>query len=162
MIHITASSANFALQILQGLLAPVIGLTTLYIAWQQWETNKRKYLLDRYERRLRIYQCVVEMLGSVSRDFRPQFPELFKFTYDTAEAAFLFGAEIPAYIDEIFKRAVALNTANFEYRDLFQGSAPPGYDHQRIVNEAKEQKKWFTRQLKVATGKFRSYLDVSR
>jgi hypothetical protein len=31
---------TFALQILQGLLTPAIGLTTLYIAWQQWQGNK--------------------------------------------------------------------------------------------------------------------------
>jgi hypothetical protein len=100
------------------------------------------------------------MLRNINRDFRPQLPDLFKFNYDTSEATFLFGPEIPAYIDEIFTRAVSLNTANFEYRDLFQPT-PPGYDHQKTVNEAREQKEWFVKQVTVATEKFRKYLDVS-
>jgi hypothetical protein len=72
----------------------------------------------------------------------------------------LFGREIPAYIDEIFDRAVKLNTANFEYRDVFQPAAE-GYDHQRVVNDAKEQKEWFVKQINAAKEKFRVYLDVS-
>jgi hypothetical protein len=49
-------------QVLQGLLTPVIGGIALYIAWQQYKGNKFKLVLDRYERRLRIYQNVVAVL----------------------------------------------------------------------------------------------------
>src|SRR5262245_46820286 len=94
MPHSTAPVIQLSLQILQGLLTPVIGATAVYIAWQQWKTNQRKYVLDRYERRLRVYQCVVETLRLINKDFRPDLQELFKFNYDTAEATFLFGPEI--------------------------------------------------------------------
>jgi len=161
MPHITSSGAQFSMHILQGLLTPIIGVTTVYIAWQQWKTNQRKYTLDRYERRLRVYQHVVEVLRLINRDFKPELPDLFKFSYDTAEATFLFGPEIQAYIDEIFSRAVALNTANFEYRDFMQPPLP-GYDHQKVVNKIKEQEGWFVKQINVAKEKFRAYLDISR
>lgn len=36
------------LQVLQGLLTPVIAGTAAYIAWQQWKTNDRKLALDTY------------------------------------------------------------------------------------------------------------------
>lgn len=148
-------------QILQGLLTPVIGVTTAYIAWQQWRTNERKAVLDRYERRLQIYQRVIEMLRHICSNFRPELQDLFKFSAETAEADFLFGEDIPKYIDEIYTRGVELNTANFEYRDLFQ-SVPAGYDHQDFVRRMTDQKNWFIKQFSVAKGIFREYLDVSR
>jgi len=150
-----------ALQILQALLTPVIAAIAVYIAWQQWKVNERKFALDRYERRLRIYQRVIEMLRFVCSRFRPEISDLLKFSAETAEADFLFGPEIPKYIDEIYSRGLDLNTAKFEYRDLTQ-PIPAGYDHQKIVGVIAEQEKWFVAQFSVAKEKFRKYLDVSR
>ena len=149
------------MQIFQGLLTPVIGVIALYIAWQQWKTNERKAVLDRYERRLRIYQRVVEMLRFVCSKFNPEIHDLIQFSADTAEADFLFGSEIPKYIDEIYIRGVTLNTAKFEYRDITQ-PVPVEYDHQKIVDEITEQQKWFVAQFSVAKENFRKYLDISR
>jgi hypothetical protein len=41
---------------LQGLLTPVIGLTTLYIAYQQHQMEKAKSRHERYERRLKFFK----------------------------------------------------------------------------------------------------------
>jgi hypothetical protein len=150
-----------ALQVLQALLTPVIGGIAVYIAWQQWRVNERKFALDRYERRLRIYQRVVEMLRFVCSKFSPEINDLLKFSAETAEADFLFAAEIPKYIDEIYSRGVTLNTAKFEYRD-FRQPVPDGYDHQKVVATLHEQEKWFVAQPSVAKEKFKKYLDVSR
>src|SRR5262245_66272538 len=51
------------LKILQGLLTPVIGIVATYIAWQQWKTNRNKLNLDRYDRRMRVYQEVVRFIS---------------------------------------------------------------------------------------------------
>ena len=149
------------LTILQGLLTPVIGLTALYIAWQQWKTNEFKLKLERYERRLRIYQEIVAILAQVQQQFKPEIGDLQKFLSATAEADFLFGPEIAEYRDEIFKRAVALWTANFEYRDFTQ-PVPPGYDHNRVVGEMTEQHDWFVGQFAAAKQKFQKYPNVNR
>jgi len=142
-------------------MTPVIGAVALYIAWQQWKTNERKAILDRYERRLLIYQRVVEMLRFVCSKFNPEIHDLIKFSADTAEADFLFGSEISEYIDEIYNRGITLNTAKFEYRD-FRQPAPVGYDHQKVVDAMTEQQKWFVAQFSIAKEKFRKYLDISR
>ena len=92
-----------ALQILQALLTPVIAGIAVYIAWQQWKTNERKFVLDRYDRRLRVYPNVIAVLLLVQRDLKPQIMDLQKFRSDTAEADFLFEPEIAAYLDEIFQ-----------------------------------------------------------
>jgi hypothetical protein len=149
------------LQDLQGLLTPVIGLTTLYIAWQQFKINERKTILDRYERRLKIYQRTVEMISIIVRDFKPDIHDLFKFSADTAEGDFLFGNEISEYLHEIYVHAISLNTANFEYRDFTQ-TVPENYDHQSVVDRMTAEEKWFIDQPKIAKEKFRKYLDISK
>jgi hypothetical protein len=150
-----------ALQILQALLTPVIACITVYIAWQQWQGSKLRLVLDRYERRLRVYQDVVALLLLVQRDFKPEIADLQKFRRDTAEADFLFESEISVYLDEIFKRGVELWSARNEYRDFTQ-QPPPGYDHNEVVKTMHEQEVWFTNQFGAAKQKFKNYLDVSR
>ncbi len=149
------------LQILQALLTPVIAIVTVYIAWQQWQGNKLKLVLERYDKRLRVYENVVAVLLLVQRDFKPELGELQKFRRDTAEADFLFEPEISAYCDELFKRGVELWSAHFEYRDFTQ-QFPPGYDHNEVVKRMHEQEVWFTNQFGVAKQKFKKYLNVSQ
>ena len=81
-------------QILQALLTPLIAIIATYIAYQQWNTNKLKLKLDRYERRLRVYQKIVETLQLIGRDLDPKLDDLLKYRVSVAEACFLFGSEI--------------------------------------------------------------------
>ena len=155
------STISSWLQVLQGLLTPVIGVIALYIAWQQWKGNKLKLVLDRYDRRLEVYKNVVAFLRRVQRDFKLEVSDIQKFITDTAEADFLFEPEIAEYLDEMYKRAWTLWCATKEYRDFTQ-PVPPGYDHQKIVADMHEQELWFTNQFVTAKQKFKSYLDISR
>jgi hypothetical protein len=86
------------ISILQALLTPVIACITVYIAYRQWRDNHLRLKLERYDRRLRIYQEVLKTLRRICADFAPQLDDLLNFTASTAEAPFLFNAEIPAYI----------------------------------------------------------------
>lgn len=56
---------------------------------------------------------------------KPEFPEIFDFSAQTAEGDFLFGPEIRKYLDEISSRAVNLSTARAEYRDFMNPIPPP-------------------------------------
>jgi hypothetical protein len=83
---------------LQGLLTPLIAIITTYIAWQQWQGNKLKLNLDRYDRRLRIYQEVVKMLKTCANGEIQEFSVIIDFGAATAEGDFLFGPEIRQYL----------------------------------------------------------------
>src|SRR5271170_90498 len=50
-----AAAMRCFLQVLQGLMTPVIALIAVYIAWQQWRTNADKVKLDKFDRRFPIY-----------------------------------------------------------------------------------------------------------
>lgn len=94
-------SIDEIIKISQGLLTPVIGIIATYIAWQQWRTNQNKLRLDRYERRLQVYKEVVRFISVGIRDANYDNNELMTFRPKVSEADFLFGEEVPKYIDEL-------------------------------------------------------------
>ena len=150
------------LQVLQGLLTPVIAAIAVYIAWQQYKVNKRSFEFNVYERRLHVYEKVTEVLRFVVRDFQPDFADLQAFRTATSEADFLFDPEIPAYLNEIVKRGFELRSARNDYRDFTQAT-PLNYDHEKVVAAMHEQEMWFTDQLSrgIATEMFKKYLRIS-
>lgn len=151
------------LQILQGLLTPVIAVVAVYIAWQQWKVNERKFEFDRYERRIRIYQEVrtiltrATLLGS---NF--EFNAMQEFRTATAEADFLFEPEISAYLDEIVERWGRLQWASSEYERSRnpQLASPNKNDSQKLVDTMMADREWFTQQHQRAKEMFRKYLYV--
>jgi len=149
------------LQISQGLLTPVIAFVATYIAYQQWQTNRQKLILDRYDRRLQIYEEVRRILSIILRDAKASTDDLLKFRTSVSEADFLFDPEIPVYIDEIYKRGLNLWRWNQEYRDYSQ-EKPPGYDHNKVVEEMHKELTWLSEQFEPAKQKFKKYLDVSK
>lgn len=98
-------SIDEVLKVSQGLLTPVIGIITTYIAWQQWHTNRNKLKLDRYERRLQVYKEVVRFIGIGVQKANYDNDELMTFRPKVSEADFLFGEEVRKYIDELHSRA---------------------------------------------------------
>ena len=148
------------LQVLQGLLTPTIAVVATYVAWQQWKGNETKLRLDRYEHRLAIYREVMTLISSIVREAKCSIPELLTFRSKTFEAEFLFGADIPQYIEEVFQRGLKLHTANAQYRESSQPT-PPDYDHMKVVEASETQLDWFIAQPALATAMFKRYLSVT-
>lgn len=148
-------------QILQGLMTPVIAVVVAYIAWQQWKANELKLKLERYDRRLRVYQRVVEFLALAMRDFQPPAEAVGEFRRNVAEADFLFPSEISEYCAEIVKHATDSAVARSEYVDMYH-EAPPGYDHNKVTAQMELHSRWLAAQFEAAVEKFRPYLDISK
>lgn len=149
------------LDISKALLTPIVAIVATYIAWQQWKTNQRKLVLDRYDRRLHVYEEVRKILSIILRDAKASYDDLLKFRTSVSEADFLFGSEIPSYIDEIYSRGVKLQYWSNEYRDFTQ-QIPEGYDHQKVCDGMHSELTWLTEQFEPAKQKFKKYLDVSK
>jgi len=149
------------IEISKALLTPLIAIVATYIAWQQWKTNQQKLNLERYDRRLHVYEEVIKILSIILRDVNASMEDLLKFRTSVSEADFLFGPEIPAYIDEIYKRGLNLWRWNQEYRDYTQ-EKPDGYDHKKVVDEMHKELTWLVDQFEPAKEKFKKYLDISK
>ncbi|WP_243295287.1 hypothetical protein [Geothrix mesophila] len=150
------------LQIAQGLLTPLIAIITTYIAWQQWRATKLKMNLDRYERRLKIYQESHNFIAEINRDVKPELSEMFGFYSATAEADFVFPPLIREYLDELFSHANLLHSANAQYRDIYQPPPPPDYNHKEVCDTIAEHTRWFMEQPKLAKDKFKPFLNISK
>ena len=149
------------IEVSKALLTPLIAIVATYIAWQQWQTNRQKLNLERYERRLRVYEEVRKILSIILRDAKVNTEDLLKFRTSVSEADFLLGPEITEYIDEIYKHGLNLWHWNQEYRDYTQ-EKPKGYDHKKIVDEMHKELTWLTEQFEPAKEKFKKYLDISK
>ncbi len=148
-------------RVLGALLTPIIAIIATYIAWQQWKTSYQKLNLDRYDRRLRIYEEVTKILVVIVREADASYEELARFRVSVAEADFLFGPDIAEYVDEIYERGVRLHGWNEQYRDGAQ-IKPAGYDHQKVVDEMHKELNWLLKQLETVIVKFNKYMSVSR
>ena len=148
------------LEISKGLLTPVIAIIATYIAWQQWKINQQKLKLEKYDRRLHVYEEIKKILSIIARDAQAGTEDLLRFRTSVSEADFLFGPEIIDFIDEIYKRGLNLWRCNQKYRDYTQ-TKPEGYDHEKVVDEMHKELTWLSEQFEPAKEKFRKYLDLS-
>jgi hypothetical protein len=104
---------------------------------------------------------VRKILSIILRDARAPYDELLRFRTSVSEADFLFGAEITAYIDEIYKRGILLETWSMQYRDSTQ-QAPANYDHAKVSENMHSELTWLTQQFEPAKRMFKKYLDISK
>ncbi len=149
------------IDLIKLLLTPLIAVIAVYIAWQQWKTNRQKLNLEKYDRRLHVYEEVRKILSIILRDAKVNQEELLKFRTSVSEADFLFGPEIPEYIDEIYKHGLNLWKWNQQYRDFTQ-KVPDGYDHNKVVKEMHKELEWLREQYQPAKEKFKKYLNLSK
>ena len=131
------------LKLISGLLTPIVAIIAAYIAYQQWQTNRYKLNLDKYERRLRIYEEVRKILSIILRDANVSTNDLLNFRTSVSEADFLFGPEVTKYIDEIYQHGLNLWKWTTQYKDYSQ-EKPEGYDHQKVVEEMHKELTWLT------------------
>jgi hypothetical protein len=54
------------LRLISYVATPIIAIGAVVIAWQQALINRQKLVLDRYDRRLRIYQHLKELLSKIT------------------------------------------------------------------------------------------------
>ncbi len=94
-------------------------------------------MLDRFERRFRVYQRTIEFIALACRDFKPPFIETGRFYRDVADADFLFGPEVCEYLAELRKHAIESEGAHNEYCD-YTKVPPDGYDHNDVTTRMHE------------------------
>ena len=152
---------EYTLQLLTGLLTPVIAVLTVLIAWRQYKTAKQKLTFDLFDRRLRIYEDVKNYLLLIIRDGDVEFDESSQFRNSVSEAEFLFRKEVIQYIDTIYQRAIKLRDWNRQYRDYSQ-TKPEGYEHDRVTSGIQIESEWLAAQLELSKKIFRKYLDIAK
>lgn len=124
-----------------------------YLAYQQFRLGREKFKLDLFEKRFSVFSGVRLFLSEILRDGDTDLNAIFRYRASIAEASFLFESDVADYLEEIYKRAVRMNTLEMKLKDV-----PVGEERNQLVDQKFEELTWLTDQLPVLKVKFGRYL----
>jgi hypothetical protein len=90
---------------LSAMLTPAIALLATYIAWQQHKINRDHFRLGLFERRSKLFGSAGKLIGTVIGRGKVTEADLREFLWETKESEFLFGADIKAYLHDLYSKA---------------------------------------------------------
>ncbi|WP_043808138.1 hypothetical protein [Desulfatibacillum aliphaticivorans] len=155
-------TAKDYVDILSGLLTPVIAIIAVFIAWQQYTINRASLNNQLYERRLRVFKVVVNYISTVIRDGKASIENTSQFYSDAKEADFLFhGNEVSQKIEELYRKGVILwEIRNDLYPENGDNGLPVGEERSRRAKESGDCLKWFVKQLKETRDIFQRHMQI--
>jgi hypothetical protein len=143
---------------LQGLLTLVIAFLAFHIARQQWKTNQQKLKLDLYDRRLKVFQAVRDVLGLMYTQVSDD-QKLYTLLNETRGAGFLFGDEIQNYIESIWRHATNLSDTHKNLNAILDTAQPNV--RKPLADTESQEVKWAFAETRVIEQKFKQFLDLS-
>ncbi len=125
---------------------PIIAVVATYIALEQYRINRRQYRLALFEKRYSIFNSTATFIAGILQTASVTIPECGQFLRNTRDHEFLFGPEIGAFINEVYKQGVALHT----YVSTNNGP------------KQVESEEWFSGQIENARALFKRYIDFRK
>ncbi|MBI1896147.1 MAG: hypothetical protein HYS04_06360 [Acidobacteria bacterium] len=144
------------IDILSALTTPVTaGIATL-IAYRQYKTDQLRLRHEGYERRVAVFRGVLEHLSAILRHGKATLELLPDYVKATSEKEFLFGADLCAYLDEIYRRTVEAWRLDEENRTIPVGDLRKA----AVVNQEAAQFEWLLLQIPEVRTRFAPYLRL--
>ena len=160
---LTEVNPRTVVDVFSALLTPMIGIATVYIAYQQWRTNKTRLNLERYDRRLAIYKVVDAFYGEIATYATIKFPMMSELRFGTAEAAFLFAGEIERHLAELYQKGIRVAVLREQlYPSSKEPGLPVGEARSKAVTEEGELVLWFQEKARAESKRlFGKYLRLA-
>jgi len=133
---------------LQIVSSCVLGFIAVYIAWRHWWTDELKRRRDLHERRLKVYDGLIDFL----EDFENASDK--EFIRQVRESPFLFSDEIVSYLGEVRSKWVRYKVVRGILADPSSKPTPEHPDFPKFSKEREELGWWLHTQSPVATEKF--------
>jgi len=132
------------IQIMSGLLTPVIAIITTYIAIQQYRSNRAKLRAELYEKRFKVYKATTEYLSKNKGILSEIQQDWHKFDSAIDESPFLFDAELVEWLMAIRKTGQSSGLATL----LFHAKFAKGEEEEAMkkYNESREHNVWLNTQ----------------
>ncbi len=143
------------IEVSKGLLTPAIGFVAIYIAWQQWNTNRNKLKLDLFEKRFSVFQSTRTFLSSVLRDGLVSREVLETYRTGILDAVFLFDQQTSDYLWGLHKAGLKA----IKYKSSLEG-VPVGEKRNQLVEQEGEQIEVLTDALGGLQKKFEKFLKL--
>lgn len=139
------------IDILKGLLTPLIALIAVWIAYQQRTINKNKLKLDLFEKRYDVYINVSFIIATALSHGNLTDSEITDFRRNTARNIFLFKEDVTKHIDEIASKANELQKLELQLQ----------YNPKDEVADKREVVfTWFKDQINRSENIFSKYLRI--
>ena len=181
-ISINQTTMNF-IEILSGLLTPMIAIIAAYIAFQQYRSNKKqgklkleldtvnsqleknrvkleeyKLRLGLYNKRYQIFDKTKKLLHKINQDAKIDLIDLRDFIFDTNESKFLFDNDISSFLVELKENANKLTHLTDDLKNINH------YQEGQVEKESKVERdseliSWFTYEYENIELKFDKYLN---
>lgn len=136
------------------IITGLIGLIAAYIAYRQYVVARRKLNLDLFDRRLKVFEGLMEFLKTVVGAAAVTPEDLQAFVVSRATARFLFGQDVIDYLTTIHEKAVRFRLTNSQI-----AAGPPPLT--AVINENADLLNWLAQQLEGAAAMFEPYLSFA-
>jgi len=143
------------IEILSGMLTPVIAVVTAYIMIQQYKIEKRNYRFQLFTNRHEIYTSTMAFIASVVEDANSSNEGLSKLMFKTRDVNIFFEDDISEYISKLYKRGNKLVLCN----KIMSNDNESEDKKNKYAEESLELGLWFATQFEECKEKFSSYLD---
>lgn len=130
--------------IAQVILATVLGGITVYIAWQQWRTNRNQFRLHLFDRRIVVYEAAKELAARIARNGTATRDDLMAFVEKAYGSSFIFDRKIEEYCQELFGKGGELSIALGVTQQATASFTPQNYE--RYAQKVGELLTWFSEQ----------------
>jgi hypothetical protein len=144
-------------QPLAALLTPTIALVAVYIAWQQWRTNRNKLKFELFERRYAFYEAAKELIGKIVGSGKATDNDTYQYLVKVKGARFIVGDKVADYLEETLYRKVTLLTA---LHSELEGVTDQD-ERRKNVQRQREVKEWIQAQYDVLDKLFKPLLRLN-
>jgi hypothetical protein len=153
------SSQDF-LNLLSGLLTPMIAVIAAWIAYQQMKNNGYKVRIDLFERRMRIFESFRNSLVIIQRDASSREIDWQEYNFMLRQASFLLNDKLVKYLNEIDRRIHEMGIS--EYYLQGAGSLPVGEERSKVARENSEHLTWLINQFEPLEEKFSNFMKMNK
>lgn len=144
-------------EIFSALLTPLLGVIGTIVLINQHRIERYKWRLALYEKRFAVYKSTRDFLDDIKSKASVNNDELFAFNHDSRDMVFLFGDEVKMHLDNLFYKAVDLNTIGSQMKSQGEGERL-----NELVKDSGELFKWFMKQHDITRDLFAEYLKVDK
>ena len=141
-----------------GYITIVIAITMVYIAIQQLLIARYRVRMDLYDKRIKVYNSVMEFLGRILGRGNATDDNLFDLINQTKESRFLFEGEIGDQIEVLRKQAIKLQYFNCQLSD----DRLPVAERNKLADELQKGFHWFHQQYDYTEELFLKYLKIAK
>ena len=151
------------LDIITAISTVIIAILAIFIAYQQYIINRRRFKFETFERKMSVYKAFQKFLRDIMREGKTDYLKLAEFYEDASDTIFLFDKPKPILdkIEEIYKTANEMIYLSQQLypKDGSQG-LPVGDRRSKVAEKESELLQWHVSQLKEVRELFKKYIQL--